>query len=289
VSKAQKRFATLEGIVSARILAAWFIGGREPLGGGEYGAVAALAAIAALVCLSALLRLNIYYPNKWVHKGRWCVIMTMAKHQELLRQGEELNKLIRQMLLTLGPLDADYDLAGKYWRSDKEHRQFWSRVVLRCLCADIEARLYLFRRTALEIANLSKATFTKDERETLTETRTVLENGVARTKPKWLPIKDSVKESLRLFGKSLGASATVDCSTKGFNALCDTFGVRHRLMHPKNVFAVEVRDKDIQTAEEGIHWFNLQCQGCLGQCQAHMAATIKGQLEVLRQKTKKRA
>jgi hypothetical protein len=215
--------------------------------------------------------------------------MNMAQHQELLRQGEGLNKLIRQMLLTLGPLDADYDLAGKYWRSDKEHRQFWSRVVLRCLCADIEARLYLFRRTALETANLSKVSFSKDEREILTQTRTLLEDGVARTKPKWLPIKDSVKESLRLFAKSLGASVTVDSGTKGFKALCDMFGVRHRLMHPKDVFAVEVRDKDIQTAEEGIHWFNLQCQGFLDQCQANMAATITGQLEVLRQKAKKRA
>jgi hypothetical protein len=215
--------------------------------------------------------------------------MNMPQQQRLLEQGEKLKKLIRQKMLTLGPLDSDYNLAGKYWRSDKQNRQFWSRVVLRCLCADIEARLYVFRRTALEVANFSKVSFTKDEREILNETREVVENGSVKTKPKWLPIKDSVKESLRLFAKAVGASFTADCAAKGFKALCETFGIRHCLMHPKDVFAVEVRDKDIQIAEEGIHWFNQQCEDLLTQCQTHISSTIANQLEILHQKTKKRA
>ena len=215
-------------------------------------------------------------------------VMNDSQQQHLWKQGEELNKLIRQKMLTLGPLDADYNLAGKYWRSDKQNRQFWSRVVLRCLCADIEARLYVFRRTALEVANLSKISFAKDEREILNEAREVVENGTVRTKPKWLPINDSVKESLRLFAKAVGASFTADCAAKGFKALCDTFGVRHRLMHPKDVFAVEVRDKDIQTAEEGIHWFNQQCEDLLTHCHTHIAATITNELQTLREKAKKR-
>jgi len=207
-------------------------------------------------------------------------------HQQLIKQGEELNKCIRQMALTIRPLDADYDLAGKYWRSDKDNRQFWSRVVIRCLCANIEARLYLFRRTALETVNLSKVSFAKDEREILTETREVTEGGKLRTKPKWLPIKDSLKESLRLFAKSMGASFNADCGTKGYKDLCDTFEVRHHLMHPKDVFAVEIRDEDIQTAEEGIHWFNQQCADLLDKCKAHVAATVAR--EILAQKAKKR-
>ena len=187
-------------------------------------------------------------------------------------------------MLTLGPLDADYNLAGKYWRSDTQNRQFWSRVVLRCLCADIEARLYVFRRTALEAENLSKISFTKQERETLNEIREVVENGNVKAKPKWLPIGDSIKESFRLFAKAVGASFTPDCSAKGFKALCDTFAVRHRLMHPKDVFAVEVRDKDVQTAEEGIHWLNQQCENLFTQCQAEIGARITQQLEILQKK-----
>ena len=57
-------------------------------------------------------------------------------------------------------------------------------------------------------------------------------------------------------------------------------------MHPKDVFAVEVRDKDIQAAEEGINWLNQQCEDLLSQCQAHTASAITNELEVLRQKQK---
>ncbi len=210
--------------------------------------------------------------------------MNRTEHQDLLKQGEELNKLIRQKMLTIGPLDADYNLAGKYWRNDTQNRQFWSRVVLRCLCADIEARLYVFRRIALEAANLTKISFTKQERETLNEMREIVENGKVRTKPKWLPTGDSIKESFRLFAKALDASYNPDCNGKGFRALCDTFAVRHRLMHPKDVFAVEVRDKDVQTAEEGIHWLNQQCENLFSQCHAEIGARIAHQLEILQKK-----
>lgn len=210
--------------------------------------------------------------------------MNRTEHQELLEKGEALNKLIHHKMLTLGPLDADYNLAGKYWRSDTQNRQFWSRVVLRCLCADIEARLYVFRRIALEAANLSKVSFTKQERETLNETREVVENGNVRTKPKWLPIGDSIKESFRLLAKAVGATFTPDCSAKGFKALCDTFAVRHRLMHPKDVSAVEVHDKGVQTAEEGIHWLNQQCENLFTQCNEEIGARITCQLEILQKK-----
>jgi hypothetical protein len=228
--------------------------------------------------------------NPWIYSTlKTRIAMNTAQQRQLQEQGEELSKLLRQMMLTLGPLDADYNLAGKHWRDDKQNRQFWPRVVLRCLCADIEARLFVFRRTALEVAKLSKASLTKEETEILTETRTVLEKGVQTTKPKWLPIKDAVKESLRLFAKSHGATFIVDCGTKGCKALCDTFSVRHRLMHPKDIFAVEVRDTDIQVAENGIHWFNQQCQSLLDQCQAHTAASIRKELERLRDKVKEGA
>jgi hypothetical protein len=93
----------------------------------------------------------------------------MLQRRQFQKQGEELNKLIRGMLLTLDPLDADYDLAG--------------------LCADIEARLYLFRRTALAIADISKVSFTKEEREILTETRTVVEMGWRGQGPNGSPLR----------------------------------------------------------------------------------------------------
>lgn len=107
---------------------------------------------------------------------------------------EALRHLISQAALTVAPLDADYNLAGKQWREDKKNDQFWSRTVIRCLCADIEARLYVFRRTAIQLGTVSQVAFTKEDMEFLEESRSKVENGVPISKPMWLPIKDSVKE-----------------------------------------------------------------------------------------------
>jgi hypothetical protein len=82
----------------------------------------------------------------------------------------------------------------------------------------------------------------------------------------------------------MGSSFIVDSGRKGFESFCNTFTVRHRLMHPKDVFSVEVRDTDIQVAESGLQWFNQQCEDVLNQCRAHTAATIEKDLEVLRKK-----
>ena len=205
--------------------------------------------------------------------------MKKSKLEELLKQGEELNRIIRKAMLTVEPLDADYNFAGRQWREDKKNLQFWSRTVIRCLCADIEARLYVFRTTALQTGGMSKIAFTKDEMEVLTETRTAVVNGVPISKPKWLPTKDTVKESLRLFAKGVGATFNVDCGTSGCQALCETFQIRHRLMHPKDTFALGIIEADVKTAERGIDWFNIQCGELFAQCQAHIAANIENELK----------
>src|SRR4051812_46365314 len=136
--------------------------------------------------------------------------------KKALIDGERLGKLIRHVFLTLAPLDADCNLAGQHWRRDKQS-QFWSRFVIRCLCANIEARLYVYRSTALEMVALSKVNFAQDELDMLREER-VDKNGVK--KAKWLHIRDSVKESMRLFAKAVGTPFHPDCSGKGYAAFC---------------------------------------------------------------------
>jgi hypothetical protein len=48
MSRSQKQFAILAGVVSVLIVVAWSIGGRQPVSGGDYGAVAVFVAIAPL-------------------------------------------------------------------------------------------------------------------------------------------------------------------------------------------------------------------------------------------------
>jgi hypothetical protein len=116
----------------------------------------------------------------------------------------------------------------------------------------------------------------------LTEKRMVTDkNGNQSTRPKWLPIKDSVKESLRLFAKSTGATFVVDSSARGYQALLHTFEIRDKLMHPKDVFALGVLDTDVKDAEVAIAWLNQVWTETFDACHAHTSANIQRALAAM--------
>jgi hypothetical protein len=178
--------------------------------------------------------------------------MDNQPNQEDLKKREaELRKLIRYSSLTTAPLESDWKETIKRWQQDRTS-QFWSRVAVRCLCAAIEARLFTFRKMAEQMAPLGEVRFESEEIEILTEQRIVVINGVQTIKPKWLPFPTSLKESFRLFAKATGATIKTDYGVVGFEALCSTFDLRNRLMHPKKPFDVQVDAQDIETAEQGI-------------------------------------
>jgi hypothetical protein len=206
-----------------------------------------------------------------------------ADLRQALGHRDNLNKIIKQGGSTIAPLDADCDLARENWRKDRED-QAWSRIAVRCLCANIEARLYLYRRTALQALPLSKVLLKQEEEDILREERIVIRNGVQERKPKFLRIEDSVKESMRLFAKAFGASFQPDCGGKGYTAFCATFNVRNRLMHPKGVFDLQVLEKDVETADEAINWMNEQYALMVSAVQAHYSVAIQKGLEEQKKK-----
>jgi hypothetical protein len=57
----------------------------------------------------------------------------------------QLRKLIKYSAFTLHPLHADINYVVEHWQQDRTS-QFWSRIVIRCLCAGIEATLFSFRK-----------------------------------------------------------------------------------------------------------------------------------------------
>jgi len=182
---------------------------------------------------------------------------------------ETLQKLVSRCGFTYQPLQSDLTYAIKQWQQDKGS-QFWSRTAIRCLCAVIEACLFGFRKMAEEMASVSKVQFEPEEAEILAGVR--IKNGIQR--PKWLSPTDSVKESFRLFGKSVGCTVAVDYGDAGFAALAEVFKIRNRLMHPKMPFDVEVRESDLQTADKAIKWFNGAFVGVIDQSNAHVAKTV---------------
>jgi hypothetical protein len=117
--------------------------------------------------------------------------------------------------------------------------------------------------------------FETEEKEILTEERIVVKNRVQTKQSKRLPFSDSVKESFRLFTKAIGATIKIDYGGSGYSALCKTFEVRNRLMHPKSPFDVEVKAQDIETAEQAINWFNKTYIDMVDKCQTHLDQTVE--------------
>lgn len=194
---------------------------------------------------------------------------TAQEIKDLQQRGLKLQKLISLSSLTIQPLQSDYNYAVGQWQQNRKS-QFWSRTAIRCLCAHIEATLYTFRTMAEKIGALSNAPFDAEEIEILTEQRKVMIRGVETVRPKWLQFPDSLKESFRLFAKAVGARVTIDYGVEGFSDLRKVFEIRNRLMHPKQPFDVQVSERDLDTADRAIAWFNDAHIGVLDQCHAHL-------------------
>lgn len=200
--------------------------------------------------------------------------------EELLKLREALLRQVRQAYLTMGPLESDLTEASRRWNAENRS-QFWARVVVRCLCAAIEARLFVFRRMAEKLAVVSGVQFDQKELEILTERRVIPGPNGPTVRPKWLPFPDAVKESLRLFAKATQTSVTVDYSASGFRSLCGLFEIRNRLMHPKEPFDIEINPKNIATANAGVDWFDKIHVDLVNKCQAQVEARVKQGFEAL--------
>jgi hypothetical protein len=188
----------------------------------------------------------------------------LDSQEELTKKALELAKLVRQCGMTNAPLAADLNFAIQQWQSDRQS-QFWSRTSIRCLCASVEAVLFGFRKMAEQMAPLSRIQFDSREVEILSEIQ--VRDGVER--PKWLPFVDSVKESFRLFGKSVKCPIAIDYGDSGFADLCGTFKVRNRLMHPKGPFDVQVTVEELSRADRAVAWFNRTFVSVIDGCRAH--------------------
>lgn len=183
---------------------------------------------------------------------------------------DEFQRQFNRSICTIKPLQTDVDFAIQQWQADRKS-QFWSRTSIRCLCAAIEATLFLFRRMAEKLGTLHCVKWNESEIEILTEQKTIKGmDGVTKKKPAWLPFRDSVKETFRLLAKSIGATIEIDYQVPGFSGICKTFENRNRLMHPKQPDDIQISAKDIDNANQGINWFNETYAGVLRQCLEHL-------------------
>jgi hypothetical protein len=194
---------------------------------------------------------------------------------ELQKAAVEMQKYHRRMDLTLAPLMADMNFALAHLVGDKENQQFWRRTIIRCILAYIEAVNWNLKHGIPIIASVSNVELTAGELELIQEQRTIVINGRPEIRPKFLKFRDNLKAAFSLFGKVHGENFNVNCD-QGFDALCKTYELRSRLMHPKRPMDPSVSDSDIAVSQRGLKWLSLEYRRLMEQCIQAVPKITKG-------------
>jgi hypothetical protein len=188
----------------------------------------------------------------------------MSGADKLFQQAQEIMRLNRHMSLTLDPLFADLNFAFGEWRKKKDD-QFWRRTLIRCLLAVTEALLWNMKNIVPKVAAVSSIQLTVDELATVNEVRVVMNAGKAENRKKFLPFRDNLKATFALFAKVHRASYSMDMG-KDFDAMCNTYELRSRLMHPKKPFDPEVNDNAIRESQRGVAWLTKEFDALMSVC-----------------------
>ena len=171
----------------------------------------------------------------------------------------------RRMDLTLAPLEADMYFALSHLVSDKKNQQFWRRTIIRCVLAYIEALTWNLKNGIPIIASVSWIKLTPADLEIIKEQRTIESDGRTEVRPKFLKFRDNLKATFSLFGKVHGEAFLVKCD-QDFDALCKTYDLRNRLMHPKGPMDPDVSDTDIKNSQRGLCWLSSEYRRLFERC-----------------------
>ncbi len=174
-------------------------------------------------------------------------------------------KLHKRLITAITVLDSDVRFATEQWRRNPTS-QFWRRTLVRCCCASVEGTLSLLKNVTAGNADYFGVKLSEGDIKVVTELRTYNENGVTKTKPAFLPFRDNVKETFKVFAKGCATQVAIKYDVSEFADLCDTFELRNKLMHPKGVFDLEVSDKSADVGDRGLKWFRLTLEKVLQEC-----------------------
>jgi hypothetical protein len=176
-----------------------------------------------------------------------------------------MNKYHRRMQLTLAPLEADMNFALDHLRSDQKYQQFWRRTLIRCLLAYTEALLWNLKHGIPTIASISGIELSSRELEIIEEKRAIEVKGQIEFRPNFPKFRDNLKQTFSLFGRVHGTNFNVNC-TLDFDALCETYGLRSRLMHPKEPMDPDVSDLNMAASQAGIKWLSSESHRLIDEC-----------------------
>ncbi|MGA2242511.1 MAG: hypothetical protein ABSH11_10820 [Verrucomicrobiota bacterium] len=129
--------------------------------------------------------------------------------------------------------------------------QFWRRMAIRALAATLDGMMFSLKQLTLGAGKMTGFTFSDEELFLLNEGKTESKG----TKKGRLPgFRDNIKQTFKLFARVNRVPCPTDFGQSGFEALCETYELRHRLMHPKSFMNFCVNDEEKKKAGDAIRW-----------------------------------
>ena len=193
------------------------------------------------------------------------VMVNARTLKELKKAAEKMKSFQRHMNLTLAPLEADMNFALPHLVSDIKNQQFWRRTIIRCILAYVEALTWNLKNGIPIIGEVSWVKLTTTELDVIQDQQTFEKNGGIQVRPKFPKFRDNLKATFSLFAKIHGVAFAVKCD-QDFDALCDTYELRSRLMHPKRPMDPSVTDVDIKKSQQGLNWLSTEYARLFQQC-----------------------
>lgn len=183
------------------------------------------------------------------------------------------NPAMQERLRKLIKAKGDFEKLSSIMFSDLRHAssemkanpndQFWRRTAIRTLAATLDGLIFSLKQTALATGPMNDFSFNEEELTFLSEEAT---EAVSGKRPKLPGFRENLKRTIKLFSKIHKIPCPTDFNHAGFTSLCETYELRHRLMHPKSYWTFAVSDEEKQKAAEGMHWLDVELQRLFESC-----------------------
>jgi hypothetical protein len=146
--------------------------------------------------------------------------------------------------------------------------QYWRRAAIRDLVVTIDGIIYCLKQSTLPMAELNEVKFNSKDIAFLRER---IEQNGQPAKTKFVKFRDNFKGTFKLMAEACKCACPTDFNDAGFAALCDTYELRHRLVHPKDFMTFCVSNVEKEKAAVAINWLSQEanrlfstCRMCVG-------------------------
>jgi hypothetical protein len=149
--------------------------------------------------------------------------------------------------------------------------QFRRRTAIRAFAAAVDGSVFCLKELTHAAAGLKKFQLKEEEDKFLLDEKIDGKH--------YLGFKENLKRTFQLFAQIMNFPCPTNFDRHEFSALCETFKLRHQLMHPKSFLTFCVTDDQAKQAGEAAEWLHNEIQKLFDSCNEKINSNIEKELK----------